>query len=62
MTTTRSDDVPPVVALELTLREMLDDPIVRALMERDGVREDELAALMERINRRPLGEHWPHAA
>jgi hypothetical protein len=62
MTTTRDDCAQPGQAFELTLREMLDDPIVGALMERDGVREAEVVALMERINRRPSGENWPHAA
>lgn len=41
---------------ELTLDEMLDDPIVRLLMARDGVHEDELrdlAALTRGRRRRP---------
>jgi hypothetical protein len=62
MTTTRSDIAQPGQTSELTLREMLDAPIVRTLMERDGVHEGELVALMERINRRPPGENWPNAA
>jgi len=62
MTTTRSDVAGPGQASELTLREMLDDPIVRTLMERDGVRERELIALMGRINRRRAGDTWHHAA
>jgi hypothetical protein len=33
---------------ELTLEEMLADPIVRLLMRRDGVAEDDLRALMGR--------------
>ncbi|MNT74628.1 hypothetical protein D3C72_2134630 [compost metagenome] len=44
---------------ELTLDEMLDDPIVRLLMARDGVNEDELRdlAAQTRGRRRPgLGE------
>lgn len=40
---------------ELTLDEMLDDPIVRLLMARDGVHEDELRdlAALTRGHRRP---------
>lgn len=40
---------------ELTLDEMLDDPIVRLLMTRDGVHEDDLRdlAALTRGRRRP---------
>lgn len=38
---------------ELTLDEILADPIVRLLMQRDGVREADIRALSGRWRRRP---------
>ena len=38
---------PPLVDRELTLIEMLDDPIVLRLMRRDGVRRPEILELFE---------------
>lgn len=37
---------------ELTLEQMLADPIVRLVMRRDGVEEAELRALASRVRRR----------
>jgi len=62
MTTARSDDSQSGPSLEPTLQELLSEPIIRMLMGRDGVEEDEVVALMERIRRRPPHESWPHAA
>jgi len=40
------------VHYEPTLHEILSDPIVKALMEADGVDPNELAAMLARIGRR----------
>lgn len=45
---------------EMTLDQMLDDPIVRQLMARDGVAESELRALAASL--RPRGAASPAAA
>ncbi len=37
---------------EPTLAEMLDDPVVRAVMERDGVRPHDIIHLMARMRAR----------
>jgi hypothetical protein len=39
---------------ELTLDEMLADPIVHLLMHRDGVREDEVRSLIARVRQHLL--------
>lgn len=55
--------MPPV---ELTLDQMLADPIVRLVMRRDGVKEAEIRALFGRIRRcranagPPVGSIVPH--
>jgi hypothetical protein len=36
---------------ELTLNEMLADPLVHLVMDRDGVREAEIRALIRRLTR-----------
>lgn len=41
---------------EMTLDQMLDDPIVRQLMARDGVVEADLRALAARVRPRPGAE------
>lgn len=43
---------------ELTLDEMLADPIVRQLMARDGVAEAELRGLAVHVRGRPLAPEW----
>jgi hypothetical protein len=43
------------VHYEPTLDQILSDPIVKALMEADGVDPDELAAMLARIGWRPRG-------
>jgi hypothetical protein len=45
---------------EPSLQEMLSDEVVQAVMRRDGVRRDDLLALIRRIQRvlRPEGV-WP---
>lgn len=40
---------------ELTLDQMLDDPIVRQLMARDGVQEEEVRSLSVHVVRRRSG-------
>jgi hypothetical protein len=62
MTTARSDDAQHGPSLEPTLQELLSEPIVRMMMGRDGVEEDELVALMEQIQKRPPNDNWPRAA
>lgn len=37
---------------EATLDELMDDPIARALMERDGVEPEDLHRLMRKVRRR----------
>ena len=44
-------------AHDMTLDQMLDDPLVRQLMERDGVAESDLRALAARVRpRRDLSQ------
>ncbi|MBA4806141.1 hypothetical protein [Brevundimonas sp.] len=38
---------------DLTLDEMLADPMVRQLMDRDGVMEDQIRRLSDHVRRRP---------
>lgn len=42
---------------ELTLDELLDSPIVRLLMRRDGVEPHEVRALLEAVRRRSAADH-----
>jgi len=42
---------------ELTLDELLNEPIVRLLMSRDGVEEHEVRALVEALHRRTAADH-----
>lgn len=44
---------------ELTLDQMLDDPIVRQLMARDGVQEEEIRSLSVHVVRRRSGPAAP---
>ncbi|ACI98629.1 hypothetical protein [Rhodospirillum centenum] len=39
----------PLVDRELTVEEMLSDPIVRALMRRDGVHDDDVRRTLARV-------------
>ena len=39
---------------ELTLKELLDDPLVQLMMHRDAVERDELVELMESVRRKRL--------
>lgn len=43
----------PAPTGELTLKDLLDDPLIRLLMWRDGVRADDLRDMMQRIILRP---------
>jgi hypothetical protein len=45
---------PPLVDRELTLCEMLADPIVITLMRRDGVAREEILCLFHDLTRRRL--------
>ena len=40
---------------EPTLQELLDDPVIEAIMARDGVRRDELVSLISEVRSRLLG-------
>jgi len=44
----------PLVERELTLNEMLDDPIVHCVMRRDGVRRADIVALFGSLDRQWL--------
>lgn len=46
---------------EPSLRELLDDPVVHLVMERDGVRSDEVEELMTRVRTRLLADRWHRA-
>ncbi|MFN7128102.1 MAG: hypothetical protein ACK4OJ_03465 [Brevundimonas sp.] len=46
---------------DLTLDEILADPIVRRLMERDGVDEAEVRGLSDYVRRRRGPQFRPHA-
>lgn len=43
----------PFEAFEPALRDVLDDPVVRALMARDGVGLGDIRYLVDLVNRRP---------
>ena len=47
---------------DATLEELLEEPIIRLLMRRDGVAEAEIRRLMARADRRPddLRDGRPH--
>jgi len=44
---------------EVSLDELLDEPIVRLLMRRDGVEAHEVRAIAETIRRRLASQHGP---
>jgi hypothetical protein len=46
-----------MTSYDLTLDEMLKDPIVRRLMERDGVAESEVRGLSDYVRRRRVPQN-----
>ncbi len=47
---------------EPRLRELLDDPTLHVLMQRDGVRMEDLTDLMALMRKRLLADRWRRAA
>ena len=47
---------------EPRLQELLDDPTLHLLMERDGVRKEDLTDLMAQMRKRLIAEKWRRAA
>ncbi len=47
---------------EPPLQELLDDPITRLLMERDGVQMEELTDFLAIVRKRLIAERWRRAA
>jgi len=47
---------------EPRLQELLDDPTLHLLMDRDGVGMDELTDLMALMRKRLLARRWRHVA
>ncbi|MAI48970.1 MAG: hypothetical protein CMM16_00190 [Rhodospirillaceae bacterium] len=45
---------------EPTLDHLLNDPTIRLLMDRDGVRVDDLTDLLALVRKRLLAERWRH--
>ena len=53
----------PVIATELRIQDMLDDPIVRCLMDRDGVKPQTIVDLTsQQMRERWLADRLDHAA
>ncbi len=47
---------------EPRLQELLDDPTMQLLMERDGVRMEDLTDLLALVRKRLIAERWRRAA
>lgn len=45
-----------------TLSELLDEPIIKAVMARDGISRESIHALIERVRRSRVRERQPLAA
>lgn len=43
---------------EPQLQELLDDPIIQVLMERDGMRMDDLTDFLAVVRKRVIAQHW----
>ena len=52
----------PQTSCEPRLNELLDEPIVRLLMERDGVQSADLTELYAFVRRRLIAERWRRVA
>ena len=43
---------------ERPLQELLDDPIIQVLMERDGMRMDDLTDFLAAVRKRVIAQRW----